>query len=305
MTGIVWLLRSEARAKASEGAERIERDGRASKHHMPAQSAAVVRRTEEVSSMFLRRSAILLVAAVAAALWPVTAAQAHDILKSSDPAKDAKVSDLSEVVPGVQQAVKFPKVVVLNAAEEQFQSGEAGFRGKKVVQTFSGMLPPGKYTIGYRVVSSDGHPRTGEIPFTVIPSAHAHPDSQCGRLPESRIHRRRVHSAERPARGADPDSSGERDQRVGERWSLGAPVVVVGLAAVMAGSASSSAGVAVRAVDQTSDQRDPVGPEALQDEADDREHPDHEHARVIPGRRGGDPVGAAGNRMRPVAGWRA
>lgn len=105
------------------------------------------------------------------AMWPMTAAQAHDILKSSNPAKDAKVSDLSEVVLEFNNAVKFPKVVVLNAAEEQFQSGEAGFRGKKVVQRLSGTLPPGKYTIGYRVVSSDGHPRTGEIPFTVIPSS--------------------------------------------------------------------------------------------------------------------------------------
>ncbi|MFD8533699.1 copper resistance protein CopC [Streptosporangium canum] len=101
----------------------------------------------------------------------MTAAQAHDILKSSNPAKDAEVSDLSEVVLEFNNAVKFPKVVVLNAAEEQFQSGEAGFRGKKVVQRLSGALPPGKYTIGYRVVSSDGHPRTGEIPFTVPPSS--------------------------------------------------------------------------------------------------------------------------------------
>ncbi|WP_371786496.1 copper resistance CopC family protein [Streptosporangium subroseum] len=120
--------------------------------------------------MFLRRSVILLVV-LAAALWPVTAAQAHDVLKSSNPAKGSKVTDISEVSLEFERAVKFPKVAVLNASGERFQSGEASLRGKKVVQTLSGTLPPGKYTIGFRVVSSDGHPRTGEIPFTVIASS--------------------------------------------------------------------------------------------------------------------------------------
>lgn len=46
--------------------------------------------------MLLHRSAILLVV-LTAALWPVTAAQAHDVLKSSNPAKGAKVTDVSEV----------------------------------------------------------------------------------------------------------------------------------------------------------------------------------------------------------------
>ncbi|MET8054345.1 copper resistance CopC family protein [Streptosporangium sp. NPDC005286] len=120
--------------------------------------------------MFLHRSAIVLVALIAA-LWPITAVQAHDVLKSSNPAKDDKVSDVSEVTLEFEREVKFPKVAVLNAAGERFQSGEAGMRGKKVIQKLSGTLPAGRYTIGFRVVSSDGHPRTGEIPFTVIASS--------------------------------------------------------------------------------------------------------------------------------------
>jgi copper resistance protein C len=124
--------------------------------------------------MFLRRPAILLVV-LTAALWPMTAAQAHDVLKSSNPAKGSKVADISEVTLEFERAVKFPKVAVLNASGERFQAGEADVRGKKVVQTLSGMLPPGKYTIGFRVVSSDGHPRTGEIPFTVIASSTPSP----------------------------------------------------------------------------------------------------------------------------------
>lgn len=124
--------------------------------------------------MLLHRSAILLVV-LTAALWPVTAAQAHDVLKSSNPAKGAKVTDVSEVTLEFERAVKFPKVAVLNTSGERFQAGEAELRGKKVVQKLSGMLPAGKYTIGFRVISSDGHPRTGEIPFTVIASASPTP----------------------------------------------------------------------------------------------------------------------------------
>lgn len=120
--------------------------------------------------MFLHRSAVVLVALIAA-LWPITTVQAHDVLKSSNPAKDDKVSDVSEVMLEFEREVKFPKVAVLNAAGERFQSGEAGMRGKKVIQKLSGTLPAGRYTIGFRVVSSDGHPRTGEIPFTVIASS--------------------------------------------------------------------------------------------------------------------------------------
>ncbi|MER5324474.1 hypothetical protein [Streptosporangium roseum] len=75
--------------------------------------------------MFLRRVATLLLAAVAAT-WPMAAARAHDIPKSSNPAKGAKVSELSEVVLEFNNAVKFPKVVVLNAAEEQFRRRSGG-----------------------------------------------------------------------------------------------------------------------------------------------------------------------------------
>ncbi|MFI6798667.1 copper resistance protein CopC [Streptosporangium canum] len=184
--------------------------------------------------MFLRRVAILLIAAVAA-MWPMTAAQAHDILKSSNPAKGAEVSDLSEVVLEFNNAVKFPKVVVLNAAEEQFQSGEAGFRGKKVVQRLSGMLPPGKYTIGYRVVSSDGHPRTGEIPFTVIPSSTPTPTPSpaSAEEPDTPAPSPRTPSAQAVAPASTPQAN-----EGGAQASSGTPLftyLVIGLGVVVAG----------------------------------------------------------------------
>ncbi|GAA1018246.1 hypothetical protein Aple_034510 [Acrocarpospora pleiomorpha] len=119
--------------------------------------------------MFLRRSAILL-AATAALLGAAMPAWAHDALKSSNPAKNAKVTSIDQVVLEFTNSVRFPKVIVTDADGKAFQQGEADLKGKTVTQGVAAPLPPGKYTIAYRVVSSDGHPRTGEVPFTVTPA---------------------------------------------------------------------------------------------------------------------------------------
>nr|WP_062341879.1 copper resistance protein CopC [Herbidospora sakaeratensis] len=115
--------------------------------------------------LFRKTAALILVAA--ATLWPASAAQAHDVLKSSNPKENAKVESLTEVVLEFSNAVRFPKVVVNGPDEKNYASGEAERDGHKVIQAVSGPLPAGKYVIAYRIVSSDGHPRTGEVPFTV------------------------------------------------------------------------------------------------------------------------------------------
>ncbi|WP_062347310.1 copper resistance CopC family protein [Herbidospora yilanensis] len=116
--------------------------------------------------MLFRRTAALVLLATAA-LWPASAAQAHDVLKSSNPKENAKVESLTEVVLEFSNSVRFPKVVVNGPDDKNYASGEAERDGHKVIQAVSGPLPAGKYVIAYRIVSSDGHPRTGEVPFTV------------------------------------------------------------------------------------------------------------------------------------------
>lgn len=116
--------------------------------------------------MLFRRTAALILLATAT-LWPASAAQAHDVLKSSNPKENAKVESLTEVVLEFSNAVRFPKVVVNGPDDKNYASGEAERDGHKVIQAVSGPLPAGKYVIAYRIVSSDGHPRTGEVPFTV------------------------------------------------------------------------------------------------------------------------------------------
>ncbi|MCG5212962.1 copper resistance CopC family protein [Streptosporangium soli] len=153
------------------------------------------------------------------------------MLKSSSPAKDARVTAVEQVVLEFNGAVTFPKVVVLNAGEKQFQQGEAEISGKKVIQKVAGVLPPGKYTIGYRVVSSDGHPRTGQVPFTVIaapspsPSEATSPSETPPASPSAS-----------PTSSAQPVRPDLTPQAVGQdaaaRGSGGGTVVVLGIGVV-------------------------------------------------------------------------
>ncbi|MGW3343887.1 copper resistance CopC family protein [Nonomuraea rubra] len=94
-------------------------------------------------------------------------ALAHDTLKSSSPAKNAEVKSLDEVKLEFSAKVRMPFVIVRGDGDAQHQSGKPEVDGAVVTQAVKGPLPDGKYTIAYRVVSSDGHPIEGEIPFRV------------------------------------------------------------------------------------------------------------------------------------------
>ncbi|MEO3871374.1 copper resistance protein CopC [Nonomuraea sp. B12E4] len=110
-----------------------------------------------------------LTAIIAALLVSGTAAPAlaHDALKSSSPAKGTKVESLDEVRLEFTANVRMPFVIVRGAGDAEHQSGKPEVDGKVVTQAVEEPLPDGKYTIAYRVVSSDGHPIEGEIPFRV------------------------------------------------------------------------------------------------------------------------------------------
>ncbi|MEV4115476.1 copper resistance CopC family protein [Nonomuraea sp. NPDC049695] len=118
----------------------------------------------------MKRSPLAALAAVAAALLVLVTAPpalAHDALKSSSPAKGAEVKALEEVRLEFTAGVRLPYVIVRGPGDAEHQRGKPEADGKVVTQAVEGPLPDGKYTIAYRVVSSDGHPIEGEIPFKV------------------------------------------------------------------------------------------------------------------------------------------
>jgi copper resistance protein C len=134
----------------------------------------------------------IVAAAAAAALLGVVAtaapASAHTTLTSSDPAKGSTVAAPQEIRLTYGDPVRFPGVVVEDAKGGRHESGRPNAVDNHVTQRIAGVLAPGVYTVGWRVVAEDGHPVTGEFRFTVkasggSPSATATPES--GSTPSS------------------------------------------------------------------------------------------------------------------------
>lgn len=121
----------------------------------------------------MRRFATAVAAAMLAGLAiggpGASPAAAHDVLVGSSPEDGATVTEAPDAVTltfnnAIQD--RFAQVAVLDADETPVQEGEAQVSGPTVTQPI-GELPDGDYTISYRIVSSDGHPVSGELTFTV------------------------------------------------------------------------------------------------------------------------------------------
>lgn len=107
-----------------------------------------------------------------------TAASAHDDLVGSDPAPGAALEaapaavrlDFSADVLAFGAAV-----VVADDAGGTWQAGNPVLDGSSVSVPLDPGLPDGAYEVRWRVVSSDGHPITGLVPFTVGDAATTTP----------------------------------------------------------------------------------------------------------------------------------
>ncbi|MGW4798654.1 copper resistance CopC family protein [Nonomuraea sp. NPDC004297] len=119
------------------------------------------------------RTAATVALACALLTLPVSPAYAHDSLKRSSPAENAQLSSVEEIELEYTAGVKFPVVVLHDAAGAEIALGEPRLAGPKVRADVPEPLAPGSYVIAWRVVSSDGHPIEGEIPFSVKGSSTA------------------------------------------------------------------------------------------------------------------------------------
>ncbi|MEU9844590.1 copper resistance CopC family protein [Actinomadura sp. NPDC048032] len=117
-------------------------------------------------------------AAILTALTAILAAtavpaSAHTALTSASPEKDATVAAPSQIVLTYGDPVRLPRVVVTDGSGRQYQTGPARAVDNKVTQAVGRTPPDGKYTVGWRVVASDGHPVEGAYTFTVRGSSGA------------------------------------------------------------------------------------------------------------------------------------
>ena len=129
----------------------------------------------------MRRVITLLAATATVLLVGMGSAQAHSELISSSPAADS-VLDFGP--PGVELEFnqniqnRFVNVAVTAPDGTQVGQGEPSAQGAKVLLPIRDGVGSGRYTVGYRVTSADGHPITGSYSFTIALSPSAHPGAQ-------------------------------------------------------------------------------------------------------------------------------
>lgn len=118
---------------------------------------------------------VALVAGLALAFGGASAATAHSELEGSVPAQGSTVSTVTELVLTFGEAVvpDYSTVVLANSAGVPVELGTPTYDTTATVMTIpivSGALPDGGYVAGFRIVSVDGHPISGEVDFTVAGS---------------------------------------------------------------------------------------------------------------------------------------
>lgn len=116
----------------------------------------------------MKRLAVIAAAILTATALSIAPAAAHATLQYSNPAENS-VHDAApdEVTLTFNQSVQsnFATVTVVGADGTQWGASDPVVDGSTVTVDLDGLGAAGEYTIGYRVVSADGHPITGSIPF--------------------------------------------------------------------------------------------------------------------------------------------
>jgi methionine-rich copper-binding protein CopC len=131
---------------------------------VPAHEAGPRRLAHHAASL-----ALAIAFAIAGAVLSAAPAAAHAVLVGSDPADGAMLDAAPDVVElEFDEPVQatFTQVAVLDDEENHYEVGDPEVVGGTVTQAVTG-VGAGEYRISYRVGSSDGHPATGVLTFTV------------------------------------------------------------------------------------------------------------------------------------------
>nr|WP_042187838.1 copper resistance CopC family protein [Kibdelosporangium sp. MJ126-NF4] len=125
--------------------------------------------------MFARRISAALLIGATAMLSTAVPALAHTELKGSTPAKDASVA-----APPTQVQLTFsepvqvePGAISVAGPGGQWTVGQVTVDAAVVTAPVTPVGPAGQYTISYRVISADGDPVSGKVPFTLTVAAQA------------------------------------------------------------------------------------------------------------------------------------
>lgn len=128
-------------------------------------------------------AATAIVVALAALLGFAAPALAHNSLTSSDPSKESAIEVAPDKVTltfdqdvqagGSDRVIN--QLVVNGPGGTQWAKGPVEVDGNVVTVALEPLGPKGEYKIGYRVLSADGHPVAGEVPFTLTKAGTGEP----------------------------------------------------------------------------------------------------------------------------------
>jgi methionine-rich copper-binding protein CopC len=107
-------------------------------------------------------------------------ASAHNSLVSSNPTNEASLNAGPQTIvltfdQPVQEGEGLNVVAVTGPDGDQWQGGSATVDSNVVSAPVRELGPAGVYTIGYRIVSADGHPVSGEVKFTLTEAGNGTP----------------------------------------------------------------------------------------------------------------------------------
>ena len=165
----------------------------------------------------LRRAVVVVLLSAAGLLATAGPALAHSRLVSSNPVDgtslDTGPTQVSltfneDMPPG------FDLVTVIGPDGKAWQDGEVTTSGPTVSVDVAPLGPAGRYQVGYRVVSGDGHPVQGAVSFTLTKAGPGTPPPQ----PAGGV----------PVTGAGAESANSGGSPIWP-WIVGA-VVIVGAA---------------------------------------------------------------------------
>ena len=138
------------------------------------------------------RSLAVLVVALVLLLAGSGSATAHANLVSTDPADGSRIETApSEVTLTFSENIGNGFVAVTAPSGARVKTSNVRSLDRVLSADVAASDERGTYTVAYRIVSSDGHPISGELSFTTTTGrhvAHAEPSSD-----ESFVHRHRRH----------------------------------------------------------------------------------------------------------------
>jgi hypothetical protein len=115
-----------------------------------------------------------------AVFWTATPASAHNSLIASTPQDGAELAAGPQTVQltfdePVQNGQGLNTIAVLGPNNDHWEGGAATVAGNVVTAPVRTLGPAGAYKIGWRILSADGHPVSGELRFTLTKAGDGTP----------------------------------------------------------------------------------------------------------------------------------